>query len=274
MREPDSNELVQLEEELSKPLSAYLVSSPKPEETRRLLTRLQSEFDQLREQASPIEFPTQERVRTSFWKQCFNQLRIYHKAFWGVSILIFAMLTLMTGTLNFEYQPAGSDFFSILLPIFILAGTAFSFRSWNKEMRTVEQITPFPPALLILSRLLIILTMILVLGFFSTVYLHVTMQTFPFLHFLMYWVSLSLFLGGSLAYGIYRKGVITGVLMSFLSWAVYRYIWHWLVHNQGWYSDLLWMAQLVFLLVGIAALGKLYRNGSDLKSKSVENSHT
>ncbi|WP_010279801.1 hypothetical protein [Paenibacillus senegalensis] len=271
MREPDIQEINQLEQELAKPLSSYLVGSPKPEDTKRLLASLQGEFDLLKRSApATISFPEQARARSSFWKQCLNQLRIYHKAYWIVSVCIFAMLTLLTGTLNFEYQPAGSDFFSLFLPLFLIASILFSFRTWNKEMRTVEQITPFPPAFLILSRLFILMTMILLLGLISTVYLHWTMYQFPFLSFLSFWLSNSLFIVGAMAFGIYRKGLLTGLACAIIAWTVYRLVWSWIINNVGWHSDLILLSQALFLILGLIGLSQLYRRGKQISAAGVE----
>lgn len=270
MREPSTEEIKQLEKDLAKPLSSYLVGSPKPEDTMRLLSSLQDEFDLLKRPDAAISFPEQARARSSFWKQCLNQLRIYHKAYWILSVCIFAMLTLLTGTLNFEYQPAGSDFFSLFLPLFLIASVLFSFRTWNKEMRTVEQITPFPPALLILSRLLILLTMILILGLVSTLYLHWTMNQFPFFAFLSFWLSNTLFIVGAMAFGIYRKGLLAGLICALIAWTAYRLVWSWIIHHVGWQSESILLAQMLFLLLGLAGLSQLYRRGRRISVAGVK----
>lgn len=270
MRETEQQEMIRLEKELAKPLSSYLVGSPRPEDTQRLISSLQGEFDLLKRTGAEISFPEQARARSSFWKQCLNQLKIYHKAFWILSVCIFAMLTLLTGTLSFRYQPAGSDFFSLLLPMFFIASVLFSFRTWNKEMRSVEQITPFPPALLILSRLLILLAMILILGLISTLYLQWTMVEFPFFSFLSYWISNILFIVGAMAYSLYRKGLFTGLISAVLAWVVYRLVWSWMIHNIGWHSDMIIAAQAVFFIAGLIGLSQLYRRGRQTTSRVKE----
>lgn len=217
----DEKELEALEEEMSRTLSAYLTRVPQREETQNLIRSLQSEFAVLPQQREPdLEMleplPLQ---RLSFFRQCWIQLQLFGKAFWAISALVIIMLTLISPvseTLLWGFR----DLYSLVLPLFLLCAALYSYKSWNGEMRMVESITPFPPALLLLSRLLLITAMIVLFGFITSCFLVWTHYTFDAGSFLLGWMSGVLFVGGILAYITYHRGIRIGFAAAGASWAL------------------------------------------------------
>lgn len=218
MREPTDLELEGLEQELRLPLSRYITRSPKTEETKALIGRLQAEFNLIGSETQSFQLTFNEKIRRpSLLKQVLSQAQTYQKAFWVVSIIVFAMLTLMSGAAS-PFLFDDIDLFSVSVPIFLLSSFAYSYRSWNREMRMVESITPLPPAVLLLSRLMILIALNIVLGFIGSLYLKLTSQSFHLLPFLMHWLALLLFIGGLLAYLMFRLGLFAGMIVSVLAW--------------------------------------------------------
>ncbi|GIP35492.1 hypothetical protein [Paenibacillus sp. J2TS4] len=270
MRETEMKEIEALEKELTEPLSRYMVSSPKPEDTRCLIANLQEEFNEIKEEHS---FPTIHRTRPSFYKLCKNQLHAYHKSFWAVSVFVFVLITLSTSGMVSNEPIMPRNLFSTAIPLFLLIGMAYIYRSWNKEMRTIENINPFPPALLMLSRLLIVVAINIVLGLLGTLYLQWTVQSFAFLTFMLSWLSVVLFVGGLMAYLTYRKGIMTGFVVSLAAFVLFHLFQEWLITKE-----LLALNQLksyygLFLMAGIACFLLTYRLDS-FKAWSSQGSKT
>ncbi|MGB8001374.1 MAG: hypothetical protein WCF60_14945 [Anaerobacillus sp.] len=209
-------ELEKLEDEVDQPLKSYLATSPRSEDTQKLLLSLQDSFDELK--PSPIEFDFDkdpEPSKPSLTKQCLNQFRSYHWAYWLISLLIFAMLTMISsGSMESD------SLFPVVVPIYLLFGVLYSYKTWNKEMRMVESITPFPPALLLLSKLLVVLVVNIGLALLSTLYILKDNTMVNPTTFLLHWFAPLLFLTGLLAFVMFHKGVIAGFIAALAGWAL------------------------------------------------------
>jgi hypothetical protein len=249
-REPLDLELEQLEKELAETLSRYQVKPASAEDTQRLLAELERELDR---------YPSPLLPRPSLWRLCRSQLHIYKWPLWMISIAVFAMLTFMSdpsrSSIKYANQP-----FVLFVPLFILVGALFHFQAWNREMRLVEMITPYPPALLIYSRLLIVLGNNLCLGLISSLYWTLRAEGIPLSSFLLSWIAPAFFLLGVLAYVMFWKGIKTGFVIAFMLWAA------WAAH-PALIGDLalretLLLAEHFFLLMGgIGFMWLSYKKG-------------
>ncbi|MFD0871339.1 hypothetical protein [Paenibacillus residui] len=259
MHKTDLKEIDEMMNGLAEPLSRYIVSSPKPEDTRRLIANLQNEFDRLKEEHQALQLSAVPRKKPSFIRLCRNQLQAYHKSFWAVSVVVFIMITLTTCGMIANYTFVPRNLFSTAIPLFILVGMAYSYRSWNKEMRTIESIHPFPPALLILSRLLIVVAINIVLGLFGTLFLLWTVKSFSFLTFMLSWLSVVLFMGGLMAYLTYRKGIAAGFTISIAAFLLFHFGQEWLLIHQWIELGQLKVYYGLFLIAGLACFLSAYR---------------
>ncbi|MBP1994952.1 hypothetical protein [Paenibacillus eucommiae] len=241
MSEPSDWELERLERQLKKPLSGYLSTSPKADATQQLLRSLQGEFDLLREKNTPFEWKdTRDRKQPSLWKQCMLQLQTYNKSFWLVSVLAYIMITAV-GHMQSSFILGLNDIFSIAIPLLLLGGIGYSHRSWNKEMRMVESVTPFPPALLFLCRLLIVVSFHVLMGSIGSVYVFMVNDNPLFVPqlFLLNWLAPVLFLGGLLAFISFRWGIISGFAAAIMIWFGWGGALQWLEGSE-WLTPL-WM---------------------------------
>ncbi|MBE3553645.1 MAG: hypothetical protein IMW85_01270 [Thermicanus sp.] len=228
MHDSMKQELEELERELRPHLSRYMSKSPKTEETLALIRRLQGEFNRMKEEPQqephPFQLTFNEKMRKpSLIKQLILQVQTYPKAFWLTSLILFAMLTLMGGV----YTPGlfgNVDLFSFSVPLYLLISFSYNYKSWNREMRMVESITPFPPALLLLNRLLILIALTMVLGMIGSFYLSLMSQSYPLFPFLMHWLAPLLLTGGLLAFLIFRLGIVAGTITSLLAWGGWIYV--------------------------------------------------
>lgn len=212
MQNQIDRDLEELEDEMEQPLRSYMATSPRSEDTQKLILSLQDSFDDLK--PSEIEFDFEsEPEKPSLIKQCLNQFRSYHWLYWVISVGIFAMLTLIAGSSG---DPDG--FFPLLVPIYLLFGILYSYKTWNKEMRMIESVTPFPPALLLLSKLLVVLGINLSLAFLSTFFIILQNTRVEPASFVLQWTAPLLFLTGTLAYVMFHKGVIAGFIAALAGW--------------------------------------------------------
>lgn len=206
------DELEELEQEMKRPLNAYMATSPRSEDTQKLILSLQDSFDDLKPNEIEFDFDA-EPQKPSLFKQCLNQFRSYHWLYWIISLGIFAMLTLITSGSG---DP--DSFFPLLVPIYLLLGILYSYKSWNKEMRMIESVTPFPPALLLLSKLLVVLGVNFSFAFASTLVIIVENHYVEPGMFLLQWIAPLLFLTGLLAYIMFHKGVVAAFISALAGW--------------------------------------------------------
>jgi hypothetical protein len=222
---PTDHELKQLEMEMREPLSRLLVKPVLSSDTAKLIQSLQSEFESLKYARPSLTARDSQIRRPSLLRLMRAQLASYPKSFWLASLTVFAMLTLI---FSYGEQPPYStigDLFAFFMPAFLLAGLLYSFRTWNKGMRTIEGITPYPPALLLLCRILLVIALNIGLGLLCTLYLSQRIHQFPFFPFLLEWLSQMLLVGGLLAYLMLWKGMKTamgGGVVLWIAWNVFE----------------------------------------------------
>lgn len=252
MTEPTDSELKRLEEELRPHLAQILTRSPKAEETRELIDRLQPAFDTIPKEEKKATLPFQKRTTPSLLRLLLSQLTIYPKAFWIASLLLFAMLTYFQSVIPAPFFNE-LDLFSLSFPLFLILGYAYGFRSENQEMRMVERITPYPPTLIFLSRLLILLGIDLIFGLMGNLWLILTSKGYPYPSFFPGWIAPMLLTGGMLAYAIFRWGTTTGYALSLLSWGTWIGTKGWLIQKER----PVWEANSWWIHLGAAGIGLL-----------------
>ncbi|MGD6778904.1 hypothetical protein ACQCT3_00395 [Sutcliffiella horikoshii] len=209
-------ELYQLEDEMKDMFSSYVVKSPSSQDTKALLAALQPTFNEIA--SSPEEEFRQESIQPpSFLSQLKAQISFYQWHFWVTSTLIFIMLTLFSSNV---YVTEATQFYQFAIPLSMLVGVFYTYQTWNKQMRIIESITPFPPALLLLSRMVIILAMNILMGIIGSFYLSFKVQHFELLPFLLDWIAPAMLIYGMIAYVMMRKGVKFGLGFGIAAWIV------------------------------------------------------
>ncbi|WP_078379205.1 hypothetical protein [Sutcliffiella halmapala] len=210
----NDQELYQLEDEMKDMFSSYVVKTPSSQDTKALIAALQPAFSQISEDEE-LEINYESLKHPSLISQFKSQISFYQWHFWIASSIIFIMLTLYTSNVHVSNAPI---FYLFAIPLSMLVGIFYTYQSWNKQMRTIEGITPFPPALLILSRMIIIFAMNIIFGVVSSVYLSFTMDQFYLLPFLLHWIAPALFIFGLFAFCMMNKGVKIGLSMGIVTW--------------------------------------------------------
>lgn len=263
-REPADHELTDLEQQLGKTMSGYLVRSPKAEDTRKLIQNLQGEFDELNHTSALFQSETyQAATRPSLFKQCLLQLQAYNKTFWLTSAAVFIMLTLMSSTMSYLSL---NNLFSLVIPLFLFVGVVYSYKTWNREMRMLESITPFPPALLLLSRLLIVLSLCVIYGLIGTIYLQFTVRSFSGLYFVVDWLAAVFLVSGLLAFVMFWKGLKAGLTASILSWVLWRIMEGWVLREEVLRTQEWFFAEILLLTAGIGLFILAYRKSRIMKA--------
>lgn len=212
-QQQNDQELYQLEDEMKDMFSSYVVKTPTSQDTKALLAALQPAFNQISNE--DLEEFQYEAKAPSLISQLKAQVSFYQWHFWGASTIIFIMLTLYTSSVDVSSAPV---FYMFAIPLSMLVGVFYTYQTWNKQMRTIEGITPFPPALLLLSRMIIIFAMNLLFGLVSSIYLSFVMSQFYLLPFLLHWIAPAIFIFGVFAYCMMNKGVKIGFGMGLVSW--------------------------------------------------------
>ncbi|CAH1211728.1 hypothetical protein PAECIP111893_03465 [Paenibacillus plantiphilus] len=221
MNAPKDNEIKQLEDELRQPLSQLMVKPVSSMDTSMLIKALQPAFDTLKESAEEERFARRETIRSrhpSLLRLLRSQLSSYSRMYWLASLFVFGMLLYLLPTDNHTSYISVGDTFSFVLPALLLASLAYSFRTWNKEMRIIESITPYPPALLLIVRIMIVIGLNLVFGITGSIYMNVQVEAFPLLPFMLQWLSILLLLSGVTAYVLMWKGFKAAFSCSIILW--------------------------------------------------------
>jgi len=264
MRDPIDREIEELERELREPLSGFVANPVSSDDTALLIRSLQSEFDLLKPEKDLFELTSNPNIhRPTLVKLFISQFASYTRMFWLASVFVFAMMTLMMSKINPYTYSASGDIFAIAMPLLLIAGIVYSYKSWNREMRLIESVSPFPPALLLLCRLLIVVGLNIVLGTVSAIYLNAASEHFPMLVFLVNWLSILLFLGGLLAVTMFWKGVRTGIAVSLFFWIVVNAVKTMPLFSRSVSATL--MLELTLLVVGLLLLWVAYQRSLHLK---------
>lgn len=211
-------ELEQLEQEMREPLRQAVLPPPSPSETAALIAALQPEFESLKARAAAptLDFNPQVEM-PSLRRLLWNQFRLNRKSLIMAGSAIFLMLILLVDPerpfrtmLLGEVIPSG--LFPVITPLMLIASMLFSYRSWDRGMRAVESITPYPPALVIYSRMLMVIGLVLSWALISSVIIgfRVTAAgeaSMPFIPFLLQWLGISMITAGAAMYVLFRKGM-------------------------------------------------------------------
>jgi len=264
MSAPNENELKQLENELRQPLSTLLTGTVTSQETARLIRRLQPAFEDLKQTSETERYDRRSASvmkRPTLLRLFRSQLSSYSRTYWVASLLVFSMLLFALPTHDGVSIYTTGAMFSFVLPALLLASLAYSFRSWNKEMRMIETITPYPPALLLVVRTMIVISLNLLYGVAGTLYMLVQLKTFPVLPFMLQWMSLLLLVSGIAAYALMWKGFKTSFAFAGAFWIAWngmiqRYMSYWDVSQYGRH---LAGVQFVAILAGLLLLLLAYR---------------
>ncbi|WP_235439900.1 hypothetical protein [Paenibacillus sp. DMB20] len=171
MDHPTDNELRGLEEELRGPLTHAVLPPPSPNETARLISMLQGEFDLLKQEAAPPKLDFNPQVDPPSLGQLLrSQLRLNQKAILLASAAVFFMLVLLIDP-EYPLEQIGGipgGIFPLITPLLLIASMLFSSRTWDRGMRAVETIMPYPPALVLYSRLLMVTGIVVGMALIST----------------------------------------------------------------------------------------------------------
>lgn len=225
MSVPHDNEIQQLEQELRKPLAQIMTNPISSQQTAMLIHALQPAFDGLKEASEEERFSLRQKLpakRPSLLRLVHSQLSSYSRVYWVASLLIFGMLMLLLPTNDYVSYTSVGQTFTFVLPALLLASLAYSFRSWNKEMRLIESITPYPPALLLIVRTMIVIGLNLVFGIVGSIYMNMQVQSFPMLPFMLQWLSLLLLVSGVTAYVLMWKGFKAAFACSAVLWLIWN----------------------------------------------------
>ncbi|MBO2945568.1 hypothetical protein JJQ72_16440 [Paenibacillus sp. F411] len=273
-------ELQRLEDELREPLTRAIQPPPTPEETSQLISSLQNEFDLLRMNNATIKLEFNAEVEPPSLKQLLlNQLRLNQKSILLAAAAVFCMLVLLidpqSATSGMNGIPGG--YFPLVTPLLLMSSMLFSSRTRDRGMRAVEHITPYPPSLVLYSRLLSVTVMITGLGIISTFLLGLRAASVEYSYFrmgpfLLEWMSVLLLTGGTAMFMLFRKGMgyaVAAALFAYIVWIALLTV---LTIDNG-TSMLKMPLEVLLLILGGALLYKAYsqsqKPGSSLKGGAV-----
>lgn len=275
MRPSIDQEIEQLEQELSEPLRQAVLPPPSPAETASLIAALQPEFDALRaSHMSSLEFNTQVE-EPSLWRLLRSQFLMNWKTIVLTGSAVFLMLILLVDPerpFNNFLIPSlsANSLFPVITPLLLIACMLFSYRSWNPGMRAVESITPYPPALVLYSRMLMVMGFILSWALVSSTIVGIRVAVageyqLPFIPFLLQWLGISLLIGGIAMYVLFRKGMKLAILCSstvYVCWFIVSEYMHETVYPVSYRSAL----DGIMLLIGLVLLVRSYYRSKIIRS--------
>ncbi|MBB3114376.1 hypothetical protein FHS18_006497 [Paenibacillus phyllosphaerae] len=263
MSVPNDLDMKQLEDELHEPLSRLLVNPVSSGDTARLIRSLQPAFNELKQfrEAERLTLRTAAVFhQPSVLRLLRSQLTSYSRMYWLTSLLVFFMLLLIlpTGS-NVSFHTVGNTF-TFVLPALLLASLAYSFRSWNKELRMIESITPYPPAMLLILRTMIVICLNLLFGLAGSIYMNLKVSAFPMLPFMLHWLSLLLLMSGLTAYLMMWRGMKAAFAIAALLW----FAWNGLMQRivpiwEFSYNEYLSHLQTGALVAGLLLLALAYK---------------
>ncbi|MCY9515841.1 hypothetical protein [Paenibacillus apiarius] len=224
----NEEEWLELEREVRLAMPPYVVSSPLPEDTDRLLSSLRPSFYRLAEKKHAAEqhadafawLASEQHKDPRMSSLVKLQLNLYSRWYWIASFALFAMLisaVSMSGTVTDLIRGA----FSYAVPLFMLAGWLYAVRPQDEGMRLVEAVTPYPPALIWMTRTVIVLACNLLLGIAGSVIVYASLNELLFFPFLLSWMAPTVFVCGMLTYVTFRRGWQAGLAASVIGWAAW-----------------------------------------------------
>ncbi|WP_019637597.1 hypothetical protein [Paenibacillus fonticola] len=225
-------ELELLEQQLQDPLRRAVAPPPSPSETAELIRRLQPEFDALKAEYASESLQFNEQVEAPTLRKLLrSQFRLNRKSLILSSSAVFLMLILLVD----PYRPVLSlgilpgSLFPVITPLMLIASMLFSYRTWDPGMRSIESITPYPPALVMYSRMLIVIALIVGWAFVSSIIVSIRIFqagefVLPLGPFLLQWLGITLLTSGAAMYVLFRKGIyyaLASALTVYALWFIY-----------------------------------------------------
>ncbi|WP_068783544.1 ABC-2 transporter permease [Paenibacillus phocaensis] len=217
-------ELEHLERELREPLRQALQPGPTPSDTAALIAALQPEFDALRAQSEAKTLDFNPYVEApSLRRLLWSQFRLNRRSLVLTGAAVFLMLIFLVDPArpfsNFLFGNDLPGVFPLVTPLMLMASMLYSYRSWDRGMRAVESITPYPPSLVVYSRMLMVIALVVGWALISTVIVGIRVTaageaTMPFIPFLLQWLGISLMTGGAAMYALFRYGVKTALFAA------------------------------------------------------------
>ncbi|MEK3733426.1 hypothetical protein MKX64_13465 [Paenibacillus sp. FSL M8-0334] len=273
MDRPTDNELRSLEAEMRGPLRRALLPPPSEGETQQLIAALQGEFDLLKIEPQSPKLDFNPQVEPPSLKQILrSQLRLNQRSILLAGGAVFFMLVLL---INPEYPldalgglPGG--IFPLITPLLLIVSMLFSSRTWDKGMRAIETITPYPPALVLYTRLLLVTGIVVGMAFVSSLILEiralrVESSYFNFGPFTMEWMGVLLVTGGVAMYMLFRKGMIASLISALLVYALWIVLQTSLL-DYGITTNKKMAADFSMLLIGLGLVISSYGRSRKLKS--------
>ncbi|WP_435922463.1 hypothetical protein [Paenibacillus sp. DYY-L-2] len=266
-------ELEQLERELREPLKQAVQPPPSPSETAALIAALQPEFNALKAKAatSVLDFNPQVEA-PSLRRLLWSQFRLNRKSLFLSGAAVFLMLILLVDPARpfrtvFLGEAIPSGLFPVITPIMLIASMLYSYRSWDRGMRAVESITPYPPALIIYSRMLMVIGLVVGWALVSTVIVGLRVEAageanMPFIPFLLQWLGISMITAGAAMYVMFRKGMTLACVSAgavYVLWFVFEER----ARMEGWVMSVRTAVDALMLIAGaIFLLRSYYRSRS------------
>lgn len=158
-------ELERLERELREPLRQALQPSPTPLDTAALIEALQPEFAVLQAQNAAAFLDFNARVEPpSLGRLLRSQFQMNRRSLMLTGAAVFLMLVFLVDPKqplsNWLLGDGMPSMFSLITPLMLIASMLYSYRTWDRGMRAIESVTPYPPALVIYSRMLMVMALV------------------------------------------------------------------------------------------------------------------
>lgn len=227
MNHPIDKELEQLERELGEPIKQTVQLNPTPEETAVLIAALQQEFEPLKAKRTFPPIRKNELVHPPTLRRLLlGQFRHNHKALIASAAVVFILLFLVINPM----EPVQIELFSfttntlfpLVTPMLLVVSLFYGCRTSDPGMRAIESITPYPPALVMYSRMIIVTASIIGWGIISSLLLQFRVAmadevvTFHLGVFLLRWLGITLLIGGVVMDVLFRIGIKSAVTSSLL----------------------------------------------------------
>lgn len=271
-------ELEQLERELREPLKQAVQPPPSPLETAALIAALQPEFDALKANAATSALDFNPHVEApSLRRLLWSQFRLNRKPLFLSGAAVFLMLILLVDPERpfrtlFLGEAIPSGLFPVVTPIMLIASMLYSYRSWDRGMRSVESITPYPPSLIIFSRMLMVIGLVVGWALVSSIIVGLRVEaagevSMPFIPFLLQWLGISMITSGTAMYVMFRKGMTMACAAGaaiYVLWFVFEQQ----AQYESWSASVNIVVDAMMLIAGVLFLLRSYYRSRSLTAAS------
>ncbi|MGG3455589.1 hypothetical protein [Paenibacillus rhizolycopersici] len=276
-------ELERLERELREPLRQALQPSPTPLDTAALIEALQPEFAVLQAQNAAASLDFNARVEPpSLGRLLRSQFQMNRRSLMLTGAAVFLMLVFLVDPKqplsNWLLGDGMPSMFSLITPLMLIASMLYSYRTWDRGMRAIESVTPYPPALVIYSRMLMVMALVVGWALVSSVAVSIRVASagevaLPFIPFLLEWLGISLLTGGAAMYALFRYGHKAGVMSAGGVYALWLLLIDQtsVIHlNAGTGAGVGIALNIAFLLVGTLLLFRSYIRSRNLQTGAAQ----